>query len=101
MQIACHRCGAMLEEGTAFCPQCGAPQIRVETPAASNQPATPSMPPGTPANLQPAATPVALAPPLDWGVGFKAALLMGVLAAIPASVPIASALCCLWLVGGA
>jgi hypothetical protein len=25
----CHKCGAAVEDGTAFCPQCNAPQIRV------------------------------------------------------------------------
>ena len=28
----CHRCGNSLEEDAAFCPQCGAPQIRVTMP---------------------------------------------------------------------
>jgi hypothetical protein len=28
----CHRCGNSLEENAAFCPQCGAPQIRVTLP---------------------------------------------------------------------
>jgi len=97
MQIACHRCGAMLEEGTAFCPSCGAPQIRVNP----EQGATPAMPPGTPGNLQPPAEPVGMPGPLDWGAGFKAALLMGLVASLPSSVPIVSALCCLWVVGGA
>jgi hypothetical protein len=29
MDHACHRCGAQVSEGTPFCAQCGAPQIRV------------------------------------------------------------------------
>lgn len=33
MEHACHKCGAAVEDGVPFCPQCGAPQIRVMTPA--------------------------------------------------------------------
>ena len=29
MEHACHKCGASVEDGTPFCPQCSAPQIRV------------------------------------------------------------------------
>ena len=29
MEHSCYKCGQMIEEGTAFCPLCGAPQIRV------------------------------------------------------------------------
>lgn len=29
MEHACHRCGKAVEDGVPFCPQCGAPQIRV------------------------------------------------------------------------
>src|SRR5256885_3188243 len=29
MQQNCHRCGQLIEEQIAFCPVCGAPQIRV------------------------------------------------------------------------
>ena len=29
MEHACHKCGASVEDGTPFCPQCNAPQIRV------------------------------------------------------------------------
>ncbi len=31
MEYPCHRCRASVEEGTAFCPHCNAPQIRVAT----------------------------------------------------------------------
>lgn len=29
MEHSCYKCGAAIEEGTAFCPHCNAPQIRV------------------------------------------------------------------------
>jgi hypothetical protein len=29
MDHSCHKCGQIIEEGKPFCPQCGAPQIRV------------------------------------------------------------------------
>src|SRR3954447_21491594 len=98
MPTTCHRCGAALEEGTAFCPSCGAAQIRVPAGDAN---ASPAFPPGTPGNVQPPATPVALAGPLDWSVGFKAAVLTGLLASVPSSLPILSLACCLWVIGGA
>src|SRR3954471_11075207 len=31
MQHACHQCGAPVDDGTPFCKQCNAPQIRVAT----------------------------------------------------------------------
>ncbi len=46
----------MIEEGTAFCPHCGAPQIRVAVPENDS----PSFAPGTPAEMQPPAEPVEL-----------------------------------------
>jgi len=39
MNYSCHKCGRTLEEGRPFCPDCGAPQIRVILPEASPQPA--------------------------------------------------------------
>jgi len=88
----------MLEEGTAFCPSCGAPQIRVN---AADAGATASMPPGTPGNLQPAAIPVmAGTPHVDWSVAFKAAAVMGLLAGVPSSIRFISIGCCLWIIGG-
>ncbi len=46
----------MIDEGTPFCPQCGAPQIRVVVPESD----APSFAPGTPAEMQPPAEPVPL-----------------------------------------
>jgi hypothetical protein len=96
MQIACHRCGAMLDEGTAFCPACGAPQIRV-----SPEQATPPMPPGTPGDLQPPAMPVALEGPvaIDWKRAMPAILGAAAIGAVPSWLPIISLGCCLWLTG--
>jgi hypothetical protein len=34
MDHPCHKCGHSIEDGKAFCSQCGAPQIRVATPEA-------------------------------------------------------------------
>jgi hypothetical protein len=34
MDHLCYKCGQSIEDGKAFCLQCGAPQIRVATPAA-------------------------------------------------------------------
>jgi hypothetical protein len=39
MDYSCHKCGRALEEGRPFCPDCGAPQIRVILPEATPQPA--------------------------------------------------------------
>ena len=39
MNYSCHKCGRTLEEGRPFCPDCGAPQIRVILPEAAPQPA--------------------------------------------------------------
>src|SRR5271154_72431 len=40
MDHPCHQCGHSIEEGKPFCPQCGAPQIRVATPEFEAPPAT-------------------------------------------------------------
>lgn len=39
MNHSCHKCGRSLEEGRPFCPDCGAPQIRVILPESSPEPA--------------------------------------------------------------
>lgn len=84
MEHACVKCGAPVEDGTAFCPNCGAPQIRVS--GLANRPATPPLTPGTPGELQPPAEPVPLAAPayqaevsrrVDWAKLFPSAALAG------------------------
>src|SRR5512146_3021463 len=103
MEHPCDKCGAAVEDGVAFCPQCAAPQIRVLAEAA-----TPPLPPGTPEQLQPPAQPVPLTPAgeppeadrLDWRHGFPVALTSGAVLAICFALPWAGFL--LWgIVGGA
>src|SRR5207248_6444719 len=70
----CHQCGAAVEDGTAFCPQCNAPQIRVMTGGTVLAPSEPVPLPG----YQP------LSPgTIHWAWGFRAAALAVVIAAIP------------------
>ena len=101
MPVTCHRCGAAVEDGAAFCPQCGAAQIRVA--AGENTPATPPLPPGTPGAVQPPAQPVAMpgGDNIHWHHGIRAALLAAIIAAVPSSLPVLSIGCCVWVAGGA
>lgn len=57
MDHPCTKCGAAVEDGTPFCPQCNTPQIRVSI-GDGNEPATPPLPPGTPDEVQPPARPL-------------------------------------------
>ena len=44
MDHACDKCGAAVEEGTAFCPHCNRPLIRVDfSPEATSAPAPPEL----------------------------------------------------------
>jgi hypothetical protein len=72
----------VVQEGTAFCANCNAPQIRVAMPETDS----PSFEPGTPGEMQPPAQPVSLSshPPLsptaiDWRTGGMAVLTGGLL----------------------
>lgn len=101
MEHPCHQCGGPVEDGTAFCKQCGAPQIRV----AVEEPATAPLPPGTPGEVQPPAEPVTLggapgAPPpgIDWSQAVPAAALAGTLLALAWVVPFLGFL--LWVLAG-
>ena len=101
MEHACHKCGKAVEDGVPFCPQCGAPQIRVMTAV---QPAPerasvvlegrPEQPPSL-AGLQPAGASRAWrAANLAAGLGALAALLIAVLTGVPQLAFF------LWMLGG-
>lgn len=93
MEHPCYRCHADIPENTAFCPHCGAPQIRVVAPESSVDEATDAAsltPPATPASPTSVAPPWmrggAAYPPLPgvvlWPLAWKDALLCGVGAAV-------------------
>jgi len=97
----CYKCGAQVQDGTPFCPNCNAPQIRVSVPETES----PSFEPGTPGEMQPPAHPVSLtsAEPLsptaiDWSAGGKPVIIAGILSGFCFFLP----LNLLWVVlGGA
>jgi len=101
----CHQCHSSVEEGVPFCPRCGAPQIRVAIPE-GNEPVTGPMPPGTPGNVQPPATPVfgtsgwqsgVQAPGgVQWRAATPGAAFAGIAAGVLAQVPYLSALMIFW-----
>jgi hypothetical protein len=69
MQHTCHRCGAFVDDGTPFCRNCNAPQIKV---AAAQIPALEDVleprrePPHSPADFLTPAHPR----PIDWRIAF-------------------------------
>jgi len=113
----CSQCGAVVEDGRPFCPNCHAPQIKfpVHPPTA---PGTEPLPPGTPEDVQPPAEPLEsqhgvlpgtpAEPPrpfpagkLIWRPAFGSALLAGLLAAVGTSIPVISlAMLCMFASGG-
>jgi hypothetical protein len=83
----CYQCNATVHEGTAFCPQCNAPQIRV----AVSEPVTPFAAAdleGTRASL-----PYLLSPSLtriEWSQALPATALAGLIAAVLMMTPLAA-----------
>lgn len=91
MDHSCHQCGGRVEDGVPFCPQCGAPQIRVSALEHTSEP----MPPGTPGEVQPPAEPLSspgesgAARPavVDWQYAVRAAAAAGLLLAVAWAIP--------------
>jgi hypothetical protein len=82
----CHRCGATVEDGTPFCKQCGAPQIRVAVESSSPSGSTPQTIPNDAetANGSPPARPElsGVVAPIQWTHALPAAIWAGVLEAV-------------------
>jgi len=70
----------------AFCPHCGAPQIRVSTASAPEEAVASAFPPGTPGEVQPPAQPAGPVAvrlgAIEWPQGLRAAALAGLLLAL-------------------
>jgi hypothetical protein len=78
VEHACHKCGAAVEDGTPFCKQCGAPQIRVA--GLEPQDAAVFSPIPLPANADPRA--------LQWSKALPSAAIAGFVAAVLMLVPL-------------
>ena len=86
MEYPCYQCGAAVEQGTAFCPQCRAPQIRVAVPesvilsATTSDPAVSSIPAyyGSPLTTR-----------IEWSQALPATALAGLIAAVLMMTPLA------------
>ncbi len=85
MDHPCHKCGHSIEDGKAFCPQCGAPQIRVAvaeppSPAVAGNVSSDGL---TAFSLDPPSAPIALsAPALATRVQWSRALRVCAVAAL-------------------
>jgi hypothetical protein len=79
VEYPCHQCGAAVEQGTAFCPQCRAPQIRVAVPeiVTPSGIATDSF-----ASPLPAYFSSSLTTRIEWSLALPATALAGLIAAV-------------------
>ena len=83
MEHSCHRCGATVDDGVAFCPHCNAPQIRVAGAETIAQAATmPEIASGSPTSY---ASPLTT---IQWSQALPAAAWAGLVAAIVMAIPL-------------
>ena len=86
MDHLCHQCGVAVEQGTAFCPQCRAPQIRVAVPETF-------APSGVASDSSISALPTYFGSPLntriEWAQALPATALAGLIAAVLMMTPLA------------
>ncbi len=88
MENPCHQCGTIVQEGTAFCPQCNAPQIRV---AVTERLAPPlGAAERDASSLSDARFASPLTPSIDWSKAFPATALAGLVAAVLMMTPLAA-----------
>ncbi|HXP16141.1 MAG TPA: zinc ribbon domain-containing protein [Terriglobales bacterium] len=86
MDYSCHQCHATVQEGTAFCPHCNAPQIRVAV--AETVPSFPTIE----GEVSPPVSFFGSAPVsrIEWAQAFPATALAGFIAAILTIIPVAT-----------
>src|SRR5260221_600034 len=82
VEQTCYKCHASLPQGKVFCPECGAPLIRVTIPEPAFSPATVSDT-SVPAEISNVPKPKIVLPgKVDWTYGLPAATLAGVVASV-------------------
>ena len=86
MEYPCHQCGAVVEQGTAFCPQCRAPQIRVAVPEGAVLSGTAS---DSAVSSLPAYYGSPLSNRIEWSQALPATALAGLIAAVLMMTPLA------------
>jgi hypothetical protein len=86
VEYPCHQCGTAVEQGTAFCPQCRAPQIRVAIPETFASSAIPS---DADASTLPTYFGAPLANRIEWSQALPATALAGLIAAVLMMTPLA------------
>ena len=102
MEHPCYKCATSIDESLAFCPHCGAPQIRVASPeddSAQSPMSTDATPQVLPPSSWAPGTPAYVPNAIQWDFAWKGALLSGLAAALLTAVPVLSLGCCLWLLG--
>ena len=80
MEHSCYQCGAVVEEGITFCPQCNAPQIRVTAGETFSAPSDRLTPPADRRDIPPVAA-------VQWSYALPAAALAGLIAAVLMLIP--------------
>jgi zinc-ribbon domain len=79
MEQPCHKCGQSVEEGTPFCPHCGAPQIRVMIAEAALSPAAATV--GS-ATIPAAQVFPSIAVPVSWSSSIQPCVLAALIASV-------------------
>ncbi|MBZ5572995.1 MAG: zinc ribbon domain-containing protein [Acidobacteriia bacterium] len=81
MEHPCYKCGAGVEDGTPFCPQCNAPQIRVAGVSLAQSSELPEVIPGRLAGTSASAA-------IQWSQALPSAALAGLFAAFLMFIPL-------------
>lgn len=98
MEQTCHRCGGVIAADTAYCSQCGAPQVRI--PESFTAVASPAA--GTEAGSSSSDNLLASAAGIrvNWRHAFPSAIAAGLAMAVATMLPLLSNFFPLWMLGG-